>query len=63
MGGVEPQAEAGGGMNTAFSLMAAGVRVVPEAQRAKPDLFLACFVLLFFAYLAWLLASNMDREP
>lgn len=50
-------------MNTAFSLMAAGVRVVPEAQRAKPDLFLACFVLLFFAYLAWLLANNMDREP
>ena len=50
-------------MNTAFSLMAAGVRVVPEAQKVRPDPTLAAFMVLFFAYVSWLLLCNLDREP
>lgn len=42
-------------MNTALSLMAAGVRVVPPDQRAKPDVVLAFFMVAFFSYVAWLL--------
>lgn len=49
-------------MNTALSLMAAGVRVVPPDQRAKPDVVLAVFMIAFFSYVAWLLWRASDEQ-
>lgn len=50
-------------MNTAFSLMAAGVRVVPPHQQVKADPLLAGLMVLFFAYVAWLMLTRKDPEP
>lgn len=50
-------------MSSAYCYLVAGVRMVPEERKVQPDILLACFVVMFFGYLAWLLMSNLDREP
>ena len=50
-------------MSTAYSYFILGVKLVPEERKVQPDILLACFVVLFFGYLAWLLVRNLDREP
>jgi hypothetical protein len=49
-------------MNTAFSLMAAGVQLVPESQKVQADLPLFLLMLTFFTYLGVLLWRS-SKEP
>lgn len=63
MGRVAAEGCQGGSMNTAFSLLAAGVRVVPPHQQVKSDPLLAGLMVLFFAYVAWLMLTRKDPEP
>jgi len=49
-------------MNTAFSLMAAGVQLVPAARKVPADPLLVAFMLLFFTYVTWLLWQS-SKEP
>ena len=50
-------------MSTAYSYFILGVRMVPEERKVQPDILLACFVVLFFGYLSWLLVRNLDDKP
>ena len=48
-------------MNTAYSYLAAGVKLVPESQKVQPDALLLAFMVLFFAYVTWLMVRT-DRD-
>ena len=50
-------------MNTAYSYMVAGVKLVPDDRKVQPDVLLLAFMVLFFAYVTWLMVRNLDREP
>jgi hypothetical protein len=50
-------------VSSPYCYILAGVKLVPEERKVQPDILLACFVVLFFGYLAWLLVRNLDREP
>jgi hypothetical protein len=49
-------------MNTALSLMAAGVRLMPANKKVEPDALLLGFMVLFFSYVAWLLWRASDEQ-
>jgi hypothetical protein len=49
-------------MNTAFSLMAAGVQLVPASRKVPADPFLVAFMVVFFTYVTWLLWRS-SKEP
>ena len=48
-------------MNTAYSYLAAGVKLVPDNRKVQPDPLLLAFMVLFFAYLIWLFV-RADRD-
>jgi hypothetical protein len=50
-------------MNTAYSYLAAGVKLVPDDRKVQPDVLLLAFMVLFFTYVTWLMVRNLDREP
>lgn len=49
-------------MSTAFSYLAAGVRLVPPSQKVHADPLLAGLMVLFFIYVSWLLFKS-GEEP
>jgi|APGre2960657404_1045060.scaffolds.fasta_scaffold1056274_1 hypothetical protein len=49
-------------MNTAYSYMVAGVKLVPESQKVQADLPLFLLILTFFTYLGVLLWRS-SKEP
>jgi hypothetical protein len=48
-------------MSTAYSYLAAGVKLVPDERKVQPDALLLAFMVLFFAYVTWLLVLT-DRD-
>jgi hypothetical protein len=48
-------------MSTAFSYLAAGVRLVPPSQRVQADPLLAGLMLTFFIYVCWLLFKSDNQ--
>ena len=49
-------------MSTAFSLMAAGVRLVPASRKVPADPLLLAVMVIFFTYVTWLLWQS-SKEP
>jgi len=50
-------------MNTAYSYLAAGVKLVPDDRKVQPDGLLLAFMVLFFAYVTWLMVRSDRDEP
>ena len=50
-------------MNTAYSYLAAGVKLVPDERKVQPDVLLLAFMVIFFAYVTWLLVRSDRDEP
>jgi len=50
-------------MSTAYSYMILGVRVVADKDKVQPDALLLGFMVLFFAYVTWLLVRSDREEP
>jgi len=50
-------------MNTAYSYLAAGVKLVPDDRKVQPDAVLLAFIVLFFAYVTWLMVRTDRDEP
>lgn len=48
-------------MSTAYSYMVAGVKLVPDDRKVQPDALLLAFMVLFFAYVTWLMVRS-DRD-
>ena len=48
-------------MNTAYSYMVAGVKLVPDDRKVQPDALLLAFMVIFFAYVTWLMVRS-DRD-
>jgi hypothetical protein len=50
-------------MNTAYCYMIAGVKLVPDERKVHADALLLGLMVLFFAYVTWLMVRSLDREP
>jgi hypothetical protein len=50
-------------MNTAYSYLAAGVKLVPDNRKVQPDGLLLAFMILFFAYVIWLFVLADRDKP
>ena len=50
-------------MSSPYCYILAGVKLVPEERKVQPDMLLLACMLLFFAYVTWLLVRNLDRKP
>jgi hypothetical protein len=48
-------------MSTAYSYMVAGVKLVPDDRKVQPDALLLAFMVIFFAYVTWLMVRT-DRD-
>ena len=48
-------------MSTAYSYMILGVKLVPDDRKVQPDALLLAFMVLFFAYVTWLMVRT-DRD-
>ena len=50
-------------MSTAYSYFILGVKLVQEERKVQPDALLLGLMVIFFAYVTWLLVRNLDGEP
>ena len=50
-------------MNTAYSYLAAGVKLVSDNRKVQPDALLLALMVLFFAYVTWLLVRSDRDKP
>jgi len=50
-------------MSTAYSYLAAGVKLVPDDRKVQPDALLLAFMVIFFAYVTWLMVRSDKGDP
>ena len=50
-------------MSTAYSYFILGVKLVPDERKVQPDALLLGLMVIFFAYVTWLLVRNLDDKP
>ena len=50
-------------MSTAYSYFILGVKLVPDERKVQPDVLLLGLMVIFFAYVTWLLVRNLDDKP
>ena len=50
-------------MSTTYSYFILGVKLVPDDRKVQPDALLLGLMVIFFAYVTWLLVRNLDGKP